>query len=125
MTQHDLSYWEEMAQRYFLAETTDEEEQRLRKFLCTKEAQDDARFDEIRATLSYLHVSRVQHKLSLKHPFRALAVAACLGAVAFLGWYQYQQQNISSVRIAGQTIEADASQLMEQQLAEMFSSTNP
>lgn len=125
MTQHNLSYWEEMAERYFLAETTDEEEQRLRKFLCTKEAQDDARFDEIRATLSYLHVSRVQHTPPIKHPFRALAVAACLGAVALLGWYQYQQQNISSVRIAGQDVEADASLLMEHQLAEMFSSTNP
>ncbi len=124
MTQHDLSYWEEMTQRYFLAETTDEEEQLLRKFLCTKEAQ-NARFDEIRATLSYLHVSRVQHKLSLKHPFRALAIAACLGAIAFLGWYQYQQQDISSVRIAGQDVEADASLLMERQLTEMFSSTNP
>jgi len=124
MTQHDLSYWEEMAHRYFLAETTDEEEQRLRKFLCTKEAQ-NARFDEIRATLSYLHVSRVQHKPSVKHPFRTLAIAACLSAIAFLGWYQYQQQNISSVRIAGQDVETDASQLMERQLTEMFSSTNP
>jgi len=124
MTQHNLSYWEEMAERYFLAETTDEEEQRLRKFLCTKEAQ-NARFDEIRATLSYLHVSRAQHTPPIKHPLKALAVAACLGAVAFLGWYQYQQQNISSVRIAGQDVEADASLLMEHQLAEMFSSTNP
>ncbi|MBQ9525051.1 MAG: hypothetical protein IJR69_08020 [Bacteroidaceae bacterium] len=124
MTQHDLSYWEEMAQRYFLAETTDEEEQRLRKFLCTKEAR-NSRFDEIRATLSYLHVSRMQHKPSIKHPFRTLAIAACLSAVAFLGWYQYQQQNISSVRIAGQDVEADASLLMERQLTEMFSSTNP
>ena len=124
MTQHDLSYWEEMAQRYFLAETTDEEEQRLRKFLCNKEAR-NSRFDEIRATLSYLHVSRMQHKPSIKHPFRTLAIAACLSAVAFLGWYQYQQQNISSVRIAGQDVEADASLLMERQLTEMFSSTNP
>ena len=124
MTQHNLSYWEEMAERYFLAETTDEEEQRLRKFLCTQEAQ-NARFDEIRATLSYLHVSRAQHTPPIKHPLKALAVAACLGAVAFLGWYQYQQQNISSVRIAGQDVEADASLLMEHQLTEMFSSTNP
>lgn len=125
MTQHNLSYWEEMAERYFLAETTDEEEQRLRKFLCTQEAQDDARFDEIRATLSYLHVSRAQHTPPIKHPLKALAVAACLSAIAFIGWYQYQQQNVCSVRIAGQDVEADASQLMEQQLAEMFSSTNP
>ena len=124
MTQHDLSYWEEMTQRFFLAETTEEEERLLRKFLCTKEAQ-DARFDEIRATLSYLHVSRAQHTTPVKRPLRTLAIAACLSAIAFLGWYQYQQQNISSVRIAGQTVEADASQLMEQQLAEMFSPTNP
>jgi negative regulator of sigma E activity len=124
MTQHNLSYWEEMAHRYFLAETTDEEEQRLRKFLCTKEAQ-DARFDDIRATLSYLHVSRMQHKPPFTRPLKALAVAACLSAVAFLGWYQYQQQNISSVRVAGQDVEADASLLMERQLAEMFSTTNP
>ena len=124
MTQHDLSYWEETTQRYFLAKTTDEEERLLRKFLCTKEAQ-DTRFDEIRATLSYLHVSRVQHSPSNKYPLRILAVAACLSAIAFLGWYQNQQQNISSVRIAGQTVEADASQLMEQQLTEMFSPTNP
>ena len=124
MTQHDLSYWEEMAKRYFQAETTDEEEQQLRKFLCTKEAL-DSRFNEIRATLSYLHISRAQHTPSVKHPFRAMAVAASLSAIALLGWYQCQQQNISSVRIAGQTVEADASKLMEQQLAEMFSSTNP
>ena len=124
MTQHDLSYWEEIAQRYFLAETTDEEERLLRKFLCTKEAQ-NARFNEVRATLSYLHVNKAQHTPSVKLPLRALAVAACLSAIAFLGWYQYQQQNVSSVRVAGQTVEADASKLMEQQLAELFSSTNP
>jgi hypothetical protein len=54
-----------------------------------------------------------------------LAIAACLSAIAFLGWFQYQQQDISCVRIAGQSVEADASLLMEQQLTEMFSSTNP
>ena len=124
MTQHDLSYWEEMTERFFLAETTEEEERQLRKFLCTCQAQ-DARFDEIRATLSFLNVSRAHQNPSVKHPLRALAIAACLSAIAFLGWYQYQQQNTCSVRIAGQTVEADASLLMEQQLAEMFSSTNP
>lgn len=124
MTQHNLSYWEEMAHRYFLAETTDEEERRLRKFLCTKEAQ-DARFDDLRATLSYLHVSRMQKKPSATHPLWPLAVAACLSAIAFLGWHHYQQQDISSVRVAGQDVEADASLLMDRQLTEMFSTTNP
>lgn len=123
MTQHDLSYWEAMAERYFLAETTEEEELLLRNFLCTPEAQ-DPRFDEIRATLSYLHVCKSQ-TTSAKHPLRALAIAAGLCAFAFLGWYQYHQQNVSSVRIAGQNVEVDASQLMERQLTEMFSTTNP
>lgn len=124
MTQHDLSYWEEMAERYFLAETTEEEERQLRSFLCTSQAR-DARFDEIRATLSFLNVSKAQHAPSTMHPLRALAIAACLCAVAFLGWYQYRQQDVSSVRIAGQTVEADASQLMKRQMTEMFSPTNP
>ena len=124
MTQHDLSYWEEMAERYFLAETTEEEERQLRSFLCTSQAR-DARFDEIRATHSFLNIKKAQHAPSASHPLRALAIAACLCAVAFLGWYQYRQQDVSSVRIAGQTVEADASQLMERQMAEMFSTTNP
>ena len=125
MTQHDLSYWEEMTQRYFLAETTEEEERQLRKFLCTSQSH-DARFDEIRATLSFLDVCKNQHQTPrANYTLRALAVAACLSAIAFLGWHQYHQQDVSSVRIAGQTVEADASQLMEQQLAEMFSTTNP
>ena len=54
---HELSYWEALAERYFSAETTDEEEALLRSFLCSKEAQ-DSRFDEVRATVSYLHVCR-------------------------------------------------------------------
>ena len=39
------------------AETTEEEERQLRKFLCTSQSQ-DARFDEIRATLSFLNVCK-------------------------------------------------------------------
>lgn len=119
MTQHDLSYWEGMAERYFLAETSEEEEMMLRRFLCSSEGQ-DPRFDEVRATLAFLHVCRTHQKAQMRFPFRELAVAACLCAAAFLGWYQYQQHNQSSVRIAGQTVQADASELMQQQMAEMF-----
>ena len=124
MTQHDLSYWEEMTERYFLAETTDEEEVQLRRFLCSSQAQ-DSRFDEIRATMSLLYVSRPKRRLYVKHPYRAIAVAACLCVAMFLGWRQYQQHNISSVRIAGEDVEADASLLMQQQMAEMFNPIDP
>jgi len=131
------SYWEQLAERYFQAETTEEEEQQLRRFLCSSQAQ-DPRFDEIRATMSLLYVGRqaspVLHPaLSVgvnKTPspwlrLRIVAVAACLCIAMFLGWRQYQQHNISSVRIAGVAIEADASQLMQQQMTEMLNPTNP
>ena len=114
-----LSYWEAMAERYFLAETTEEEEAQLRRFLCSSQAQ-DSRFDEVRATMSLLHVCRSKKKPAMRHPLRVVAVAACLCAAAFLGWYQYQQHNISSVRIAGEDVEMDASLLMQQQMAEVL-----
>ena len=121
MKQHDLSYWEAMAERYFLAETTEKEEVQLRKFLCSSEAQ-DSRFDEIKATMSYLQVSRPKRNVSVRLPLKAIAVAACLFIAMFLGWYQYQQYNISSVRIAGEDTETDASVVMQKQMAEMFNS---
>ena len=121
---YELSYWLAMTERYFLAETTEEEEARLRKFLCSSEGQ-DPRFDEVRATMAYLQVCReaspVPSKGGGKHPLY-IAVAACLVIAMFLGWYQYQQYNISSVRVAGEDIETDASMVMQKQMAEMFNS---
>ena len=119
MKQHDLSYWEALAERYFLAETTEEEEAQLRKFLCSIQAC-DPRFDEIRATMSFLHICRPKRKPSMGLPLKAIAIAACLCIAMFLGWYQYHQHNISCVRIAGEDIEADASLMMQKQMTEMF-----
>ena len=121
MKQQDLLYWEALAERYFLAETTEKEEAQLRKFLCSNEAQ-DPRFDEVRATISFLQASRSKNNVPRRFPLRAIAVAACLFIAMFLGWYQYQQYNISSVRVAGEDIETDASIVMQKQMAEMFNS---
>ena len=119
MKQHDLSYWEALAERYFLAETTEEEEAQLRKFLCSIQAR-DPRFDEIRATMSFLHICRSKRKPSMGLPLKAIAIAACLCIAMLLSWYQYRQHDISTVRIAGEDIEADASLLMQRQMTEMF-----
>jgi len=120
MKQHDLSYWEDLSERYFQAQTSEEEEAQLRKFLCTDAAR-DPRFDEVRATMSFLHVSRPKSRpYVMRHSFGAIAVAACLCAAAFLGWHQYLQHNISCVRIAGEKAEVDASLVMQQQMTEMF-----
>jgi hypothetical protein len=73
--------------------------------------------------MAYLHVRRqASSSLTPSKPSRLwiVAVAACLCIAAFLGWHEYQQYNISSVRIAGEDIEADASLLMQQQMTEMF-----
>ena len=121
MKQHDLSYWEALAERYFLAETTEEEEAQLRRFLCSTQAR-DPRFDEIRATMSFLHICRPKRKAAMRLPLRAIAIAACLCIAMLLSWYQYRQHNISCVRIAGEDIEADASLLMQKQMTEMFNS---
>ena len=126
---HELSYWEDLAERYFQAETTDEEEALLRSFLCSKEAQ-DSRFDEVRATVSYLHVCRQSLSPDAAPARREkvgllLAIAASLCIAAFLGWQEYREYNISSVRMAGEDIEADASQLMQQQMTEMFNPIYP
>lgn len=114
-----LSYWEALAERYFLAETTEEEEAELRRFLCSSQAR-DTRFDEIRATVSFLHVCRRKRTPRIMHSLRIAAVAACLCGAAFIGWHQYQQHNVSSVRIAGKEVEADAALLMQKQMAEVF-----
>ena len=117
----DLSYWEALAERYFLAETSEQEEAQLRKFLCSSYAQ-DSRFDEARAAMSLLHVCRSKRRPAMRYPLRVVAVAACLYLAFFLGWHQYRQHNISRVRIAGQEVEADASLLMQKQMTEMFNS---
>ena len=128
-----LSYWEDLAERYFLAETSEEEEAQLRRFLCSSEGQ-NPRFDEVRATMAYLHICRQASPIPSKggvnrtpspwervgERLKVIAIAACLCIAAFLGWYQYQQHYMSSVRIAGQDVEADASLLMQKQMAEMF-----
>lgn len=135
MKQHDLSYWEALAERYFLAETTEEEEAQLRKFLCSIQAR-DPRFDEIRATMSFLHICRQASPVPSEEGvngtpspwervgerLKVIAIAACLCIAMLLSWYQYRQHNISCVRIAGEDIEADASLLMQQQMTEMFNS---
>lgn len=52
--------WKHLAEKYFEAETSDEEERLLRLFLATPEAQDPA-FDELKAVMGYLAVGKRLH----------------------------------------------------------------
>lgn len=83
MNERDRQYWQTMAERYFDAQTTDEEELLLRQFAATT---DDPAFDELRAVLGYSAVARRQqpapalpHASARRHVGRyAAAVTALL-----------------------------------------------
>ena len=63
MKKDELTYWLQLADRYFEATATDEEEQLLKRFLATKEA-DDPRFDEVRAVMGIFAAHRRQAPVS-------------------------------------------------------------
>ena len=125
MNQHDLAYFKALTERYFKAETTEDEEAELRSFLSTNAAL-DPHFRDLRATFALLH-ERERHtrRRPAAHRFRLVAAAACLLVAVFLGWKHYQSYNQTYVRIAGEKVEADASQLMQKQMEEMFNTIEP
>ena len=98
---------EALVARYFEAETTDGEESRLRRLLCSPEGQ-DPRFDEVRAVLGFLAVGRQIHRQQpspTKQPARRrpllrrpLAAAAAIVTICLAG---------TAVWIAQRTVDAD------------------
>ena len=77
--------WEELAERYFDALTSDTEEQELCDFLLSTEATGDV-FDEARATMGFLKVGQTIHQKNQASRFqskmRCLKVAAVCGGIA-------------------------------------------
>lgn len=142
----DRTRWDELAARYFEAQTTPEEERMLRRFLASP-AGADARFDALRAVMGYVAVGR-----SLSRPKRAArrrlpdarlwrAVAAvCIvaGIGAAVGVGHYRRENICVAYVAGhketspeavmqymetafsQTVGDETAPTMEEQLGRMF-----
>lgn len=58
---YDKAYWLKLAERYFEAETTSDEETALRQYVMDN---DDPDFDEVRAVMSYTSVA---HRLAESH----------------------------------------------------------
>lgn len=72
--------WLQLAEKYFEAETSDEEERQLKLFLCSAEAQDPA-FDELKAVMGYLAVGKSRYqqqneKRSSFQPWKWRSIAA-------------------------------------------------
>lgn len=82
---YDKVYWQEMAERYFEAETSDSEEQLLKCFLASEEGQDEA-FDEVRAVMGVFAIGRRTTKQRTTKPVVWIwsAIAAAVVGVVFI-----------------------------------------
>ncbi|MGL5272939.1 MAG: hypothetical protein ACRC8J_05585 [Phocaeicola sp.] len=125
-----LMEWQKLADRYFDAQTTDQEEDLLKKFLATPEAK-DAVFDEIKAVMGFFVVGKKYAKETLVikteakrnfglHLYSNVVAAAVLACVVCVGswYYVYQQQNICIAYINGIKC-TDTEFIMEQMLSSM------
>ena len=72
-------YWIKLSNKYFEAETTEQEDQELRRFAATCQ---DPDFDELRAVMSYLEVGRSNNNLAIRRGFfKQSLIAASLALV--------------------------------------------
>ena len=102
--------WLALIERYYDALTTPQEEEQLKEFLSSPEA-DAPCFDEIKATLAYFAVSRNKHRL--KRGIRrtiircAAAAAAIIIAIASV-WQTNSEQDICVAYINGRIVTDEA-----------------
>lgn len=73
-----IQQWKDLAERYFEAETTSEEEKELACFLASPLAQ-SKEFEEIRAVMGFVATGRATYRRRHLHPFRYAAAAAVAG----------------------------------------------
>lgn len=96
---HDQTYWEKLADKYFDAMTTEEEEAALKKYIAGL-PEEDTSMDEVKAVMGYFSTGR---KLSGPTRFQQRknghsfwywsAAAACLSAAIFTGAEAYYRHN--------------------------------
>ena len=89
-TGRSISEWEELAERYFDALTTLQEEEELRKFLGTPQAS-SPRFDEIKAVMGYFATRKAASSKRKGNTiwWSAAAIVAVLISTAL--WYSVPQ----------------------------------
>ncbi|MCR4920673.1 MAG: hypothetical protein K5945_03060 [Bacteroidaceae bacterium] len=122
----------QLIDRYFMGETTEQEEARLRTFLCST---DGRAYDDVSATMSFLAVG---HRLHRRQPHRVirsqsrllrpLAAAATLAAVLVLGvagWFYHRHHDLCLATVAGHELSREqATELMLTQMHDMFNPAN-
>ena len=85
----DLKYWLALSEKYFDAQTTDEEEDALAQFLASDAANDTA-FNEVKAVMGFLSTGRsiaqkAKEKKKRTTVIQWASIAACTAAIAILG----------------------------------------
>ena len=80
MKRNERTYqqWKDLAERYFEAETTPEEEKELACFLATPLSQSKD-FEELRAVMGFMAMGHATHRKRQVHTFRYAAAAAVTG----------------------------------------------
>lgn len=135
--------WEELVERYFEAQTTDDEEQRLRAFLLTDEAA-GREFDEVKAVMGFLSMGKSKHCSKKRYQLpiygkRWAAAVVIFCVISSIAWQiTYRRENVCVAYIYGEKCtdsEVVMSQLknsllqiqrtegdvmMEEQLSDMF-----
>ena len=92
-----VNEWRKMIGRYFDAQTSDEEESALKRFLVSPEAA-GREFDEARAVLGFTTVGRrlchTRRRTALRRRIAGYSAAASVALViAFSGWAIYSSRN--------------------------------
>lgn len=111
--------WLALIERYYDALTTPQEEELLKKFLATPEA-DAPCFDEIKATLAYFAVSKQKHKkkrATTRLLTRSVAAAAAIIIAIASVWQTNGEQDICVAYINGRIVTDEAIVMQQMQSA--------
>ena len=102
--ERSIQEWEELAERYFDASTTDAEEQELKHFLLSSKAVGQT-FDEAKAVMGFLKAGQSLHQEKKNHRtvnYRKVAAVLCLIVGSAAVWNALnREQNVCEAYIYG------------------------
>jgi len=104
----DVQYYKMLAEKYFKAETTDRQEDELKRFLITDKAF-DKEFDELKAVMGYVSIGKsIRKKPKCKQRHRigfAISAAASITVIIGIGLgFMYMNENQCYANVRGNII---------------------
>lgn len=95
---HGKAYWRELAEKYFDAQTSVEEERALKGYIAGL-PEEDTSMDDVKAVMGYFAAGRAlsrttdMQKRKSRHIYRYWTAAACFLAALFIGAQAYYRHN--------------------------------